>query len=141
MSGDPEEAAELTQIAFIRAWEKLPLFRFRSAFGSWLHRLAVNVVLAEWRRKGRIRQHVVSIEDRLLSEAAAPTRRSGIAIDLERAIAELPAGARTIFVLHDVEGYKHREVAQLTGLAVGTSKAQLHRARRLLRKALQSGER
>ncbi len=136
MSGEPEEAMELAQMAFVRAWEKLPLFRFRAAFGSWLHRLTVNVVLAEWRRKGRVREQVVAMDEGSLPEVAPPSSRPGLAVDLERAIAGLPKGARTVFVLHDVEGYKHREIAELTGLAVGTTKAQLHRARRLLRVAL-----
>lgn len=136
MSGDPQEAEELTQDAFVRAWEKLATFRGQSAFSSWLHRLTVNVVLSCWRARGRQRERVVSIAEVAPPEEVAPAAETRRAVDLERAIAALPAGARTIFVLHDVEGYRHRDVAELTGLAVGTSKAQLHRARRLLRKAL-----
>ncbi len=136
MSGDAREAEELTQDAFVRAWEKLDGFQGRSAFSSWLHRLTVNVVLMRWRAKGRHRERVVSFGDvpGLGEERHEPKPR--LAMDLERAIATLPAGARTVFVLHDVEGHRHRDIAELTGLAVGTSKTQLHRARRLLRKAL-----
>ncbi|MEM8962861.1 MAG: RNA polymerase sigma factor [Acidobacteriota bacterium] len=137
MSGDQREAEELTQDVFVRAWQKLDAFRGESAFTTWLHRLAVNVVLGEWRKKGRHRERVVAMED------AESTRREpriemkkGEAVDLEKAIATLPAGARTVFVLHDIEGFKHKEIADLTGLAVGTSKAQLHRARQLLREVL-----
>ena len=138
MCGDAREAEELTQDAFVRAWEKLGSFRGASAFSSWLHRLTVNVVLGSWRAKGRHRERVVSIAD--VRDAADPEHepKPRLAIDLESAIAGLPAGARTVFVLHDVEGYRHRDVAEMTGLAVGTSKTQLHRARRLLRKALTS---
>ena len=135
MCGDAKEAEELTQDAFVRAWEKLDSFRGSSAFSSWLHRLAVNVVLGSWRTKGRHRERVVAIADfEGLDPGHEPQPR--LAMDLESAIAGLPAGARTVFVLHDIEGYRHRDIAELTGLAVGTSKTQLHRARRLLRKAL-----
>lgn len=143
MSGDAREAEELTQDAFVRAWEKLDSFRGRSAFSSWLHRLTVNVVLGRWRRRGRRRERVVAFDEisaadgPALDQLAAPAPpREGV--DLERAVAALPAGARTVFVLYDVEGYSHREIAEMTGLAVGTCKAQLHRARQLLRKALGS---
>ena len=136
MCGDPREADELTQDAFVRAWEKLDSFGRRSAFSSWLHRLTVNVVLGSWRAKGRLRERVVSIADLTDLGAARHEPEPRLGIDLERAIAALPPGARTVFVLHDVEGYRHRDIAELTGLAVGTSKTQLHRARRLLRKAL-----
>lgn len=136
MTGNASEAEEMTQEAFIRAWERLDSFRGDSAFSSWLHRLTVNLVLANWRAAGRYRQRVVSIED--AGRWTEPEQRTtkGLALDLERAIRELPRGARTVFVLHDIEGLKHREIAELTGLAVGTSKTQLHRARTLLRSAL-----
>ena len=136
MSGDAREAEELTQDAFVRAWEKLESFRGSSAFSSWLHRLTVNVVLGSWRSKGRQRERVVSIGDVKTAPDPRHEPKPRLALDLESAIAQLPAGARTVFVLHDVEGYRHRDIAELTGLAVGTSKTQLHRARRLLRKAL-----
>lgn len=140
MSGDARRAEELTQDAFVRAWERLGSFRGESAFSSWLYRIAVNVVLGTRRAEGR-RAHRHEIAAGLATaaereEAGAVERSPGTRLDLERAIAELPPGARTIFVLHDVEGYRHEEIARLTGLAPGTSKAQLHRARRLLREAL-----
>ena len=138
MCGDAREAEELTQDAFVRAWEKLESFRGASAFSSWLHRLTVNVVLGSWRAKGRHRERVVSIADVQDASVGEHRPKPRLALDLESAIAALPAGARTVFVLHDVEGYRHRDVAEMTGLAVGTSKTQLHRARRLLRKALMS---
>lgn len=135
LEGDAARATELTQDVFVRAWERLGGFRGESAFGTWLHRLAVNVVLqdrrAAWRRERRVQP--VEAPERL--EAAAPA--SGAEpLDLERAIAALPPGARAVFVLHDVEGYGHAEIAAMTGIAEGTSKAQLFRARRLLREAL-----
>ena len=128
----PGEAEELTQRVFVRAWEKLPAFRGRSAFGTWLHRLAVNVVLTERRSAARREARVV------LAEAPAPQPVGPLAagMDLERAIAGLPERARQVFVLHDIEGYRHAEIAALMGTAEGTAKAQLHRARRLLREAL-----
>lgn len=140
MTGNASEAEEMTQEAFVRAWEKLDTFRGDSAFSSWLHRLTANVVLGSWRAAGRYRRRVGTIDD--AEQVLEPQQRStkGLAMDLERAIAGLPRGARTVFVLHDVEGYKHREIAELTGLAVGTSKTQLHRARTLLRDALRPGE-
>ncbi len=138
MAGDAAEAEELTQEAFVRAWEKLPSFGGRSAFSSWLHRLAVNVVLGRWRARGRRRERVVALADAATLSEPRHRPRPRQAVDLERAIRRLPTGARTIFVLHDVEGYRHREIAELTGLKEGTSKAQLHRARRLLREVLES---
>lgn len=137
MTGDAQEAEELAQEAFVRAWEKLPSFKGESAFSSWLHRLTVNVVLGRWRSRGRRHERVVAIHD--VAGVREPEHRPEprVAVDLERAIAGLPQGARTIFVLHDVEGYRHREIAELTGLTEGTCKAQLHRARRLLRENLQ----
>lgn len=142
MCGDRPEAEELAQDAFVRAWERLASFDGRSAFSSWLHRVTVNVVLGRWRERGRRRERVVALDDVGGLEASARSSEAGpavrAAVDLERAIAALPAGARTVFVLYDVEGYSHREIADLTGLAVGTCKAQLHRARQLLRRALES---
>ncbi len=137
---DEAEAEELTQEAFVRAYERLALFRGDSAFSSWLHRLTVNVVLGKWRGQSRYRQRVLPLEDFEGFEPELPAAREGAAIDLERAIRQLPKGARTVFVLYDIEGYQHDEIAEATGLAVGTSKAQLHRARRLLREALGYGE-
>jgi len=135
LTGDPEEAMERTQDAFVRAWHGLGSFRGDAAFSTWLHRLAVNVVLTERRSIGR-RERRVSAAAADVGPAYEPAPRAGLGVDLERAIAGLPPGARAVFVLYDVEGYGHQEIAQMTGIAAGTSKAQLHRARRLLREAL-----
>ena len=143
MSGERGQAQELLQDVFVRAWERLGSFRGDASFGSWLHRLAVNVVLTAARTNRRRESRVAPVEDLVAVETLGPAWRSaaqerdpGTAIDLERAIAALPPGARTAFVLHDVEGYSHGEIAELTGLAEGTIRAQLHRARKLLMEAL-----
>ena len=136
LAQDPDRADELTQDVFVRAWERLPTFRGESSFGTWLYRLAVNVILGDRRSTGRRLSRVAPDEERV---ARAPAERlpvPGARLDLEDAIAALPPGARTVFVLFDVEGYGHDEIAAMTGIAVGTSKAQLFRARRLLREAL-----
>ncbi len=135
MSGDSERAERLTQDAFVTAWEKLSTFRGEAAFGSWLHRLTVNVVLQDRRSRLRRRERL----ERAATEAELPATGGigpGTRIDLERAIAGLPKRARLVFILHDVEGYRHEEIAEMLGTAVGTSKAQLHRARRLLREMM-----
>jgi RNA polymerase sigma factor (sigma-70 family) len=136
MCGDPSHAEELTQEAFVRAWQKLGSFRGESAFSTWLHRLTVNVVLGDRRSRARREARVKVVGDDFPVDPTAPEPSPGQALDLDRSIAALPEGARMVFVLHDVEGYRHREIARMTGLAIGTSKAQLHRARKLLRKAL-----
>lgn len=136
MTCRPERAEDLTQDTFVRAWQKLHTFRGASAFFTWLHRLAVNTVLAELRKDGRWEARLVD-GDEPFDRHSAPRRRDSLqAIDLERAIAELPPQARLVFVLHDVEGFRHREIAEMTGLAEGTSKAHLHQARKRLRKVL-----
>jgi RNA polymerase sigma-70 factor (ECF subfamily) len=137
MCGNRMHAEELTQDVFVRAWEKLPLFRGESAFSTWLHRLAVNVVLNARKSEGRDRARTDDSGDgdtveRLGKPAPLHVER----MDLEAAIAKLPPGARRVFVLHDVEGYKHEEIAEMLGVTSGGSKAQLHRARMLLREAL-----
>jgi len=135
---DAQLAEELTQDSFVRAWQKLDSFRGDSAFASWLHPLAVNVALSERRSRRRRNQMILATDDLTAFEAPAelPAPAPVAALDLERALAGLPDGARAIFVLHDIEGLKHEEIAERTGVAVGTSKAQLHRARKLLREAL-----
>jgi RNA polymerase sigma-70 factor (ECF subfamily) len=136
LSADPGLAEELTQDVFVRVWEKLRTFKGESAFSTWLHRLAVNVVLSEKRTRGRREKRVFAsgeLEDLERPGTAPPP---GMRMDLERAIGSLPPGARTVFVLHDIEGYQHEEIAEMSGLAAGTSKAQLFRARRLLREML-----
>jgi len=138
MAGDPTLAEELAQEAFVRAWQKLGSFRGASAFSTWLHRVTVNVVLGHRRSTARRETRVSAVGDNLPRDVAVREARTAESIDLERAISSLPDGARAVFILHDVEGFRHREVSRLMGIAVGTSKAQLHRARKLLRKALTS---
>ena len=135
---EPGRAEDLTQDTFLRAWQKLHSFRGDSAFFTWLHRLAVNTVLLDLRSRGRWDTRLVDGEEPFARQSAPRRRESLQALDLERAIAELPPQARLIFVLHDVEGYRHREIAEMTGLAEGTSKAHLHQARKRLRKALEA---
>lgn len=137
MTANVTRAEELTQKTFLTVWEKLPLFRGESAFTSWLHRVAVNTVLADLRAEHRRTQRVFATEDPGDFETPAPTPPAGIRLDLEQAIAGLPPQARTVFVLHDVEGWQHAEIARELGVATGTTKAQLHRARKLLQEALQ----
>ena len=138
MCGDRARAEELTQDVFVRAWEKLPLFRGESAFSTWLHRLAVNVVLNARKTEGRERSRIEERDDEDGVESFGSGRPLMHAerMDLEVAIASLPPGARRVFVLHDVQGYKHEEIAEMLGVTSGGSKAQLHRARLLLREAL-----
>ena len=151
MTADAQRARELTQTVFVRAWDRLGSFRGDSQLSSWLHRIAVNEVLIDARAERRRRARVVLAEDEgaASEESDEPDRRdaprsTGITlpvdtesrIDLERAIAKLPPGARTVFVLHDIEGYRHEEISRMTGSAEGTLRAQLHRARKLLMEAL-----
>jgi RNA polymerase sigma-70 factor, ECF subfamily len=137
LTADAALAEERTQDAFVRAWERLATFRGDSAFSSWLYRITVNEVLLGRRAARRREQRIVTTDDpAALERPRGPDPASGSALDLERAVAALPSGAREVFVLHDVEGYRHEEIAELAGIAVGTSKAQLFRARRLLREAL-----
>jgi RNA polymerase sigma-70 factor (ECF subfamily) len=138
MSQDASLAEELTQEVFVKAWRKLPGFRGESAFSSWLYPMAVNTALSERRSRRRRDARIVADEapERLEKTPRAPRPEAGF--DLERALGTLPPGARAVFVLHDVEGRTHDEIAAMLDLAPGTSKAQLHRARRLLREALAS---
>jgi len=130
---------ELTQDVFVRAWQKLGTFRGDSAFGTWLHRLAVNVVIERFRTEALRRQRLHDGED-VFETLPAPVLRSGdLSMDFEAALEKLPDGAREIFVLHDVEGYKHHEIGTLLEISPGTSKAQLHRARMMLRRHLRPG--
>jgi RNA polymerase sigma-70 factor (ECF subfamily) len=133
---DPGRADELTQDVFVRAWERLATFRGESTFATWLHRLAVNTILSDRRARWRRHQRIEADGGVAEGRTAVPPAAVGTRIDLDAAIASLPPGARAVFVLHDVEGYQHQEIASMTGIAVGTSKAQLFRARRLLRAVL-----
>lgn len=137
LTGDARAAADLTQDTFVRAWEALDSFRGESAFGTWLFRLAVNVFLGDKRRAARRERRVIAVSDPGLHERPGAAGSAGATLDLEQAIAGLPERARMVFVLHDVEGYQHGEIAAMIGVAAGTSKAQLFRARRLLREALE----
>ena len=150
MTADAGRARELTQSVFIRAWDRLGTFRGDSLLSSWLHRIAVNEVLIEARTDRRRIARVTLADDQADTQKEESGARrdapsnSGITlpedtetrIDLERAIAALPPGARTVFVLHDIEGYRHEEISRMTGSAEGTLRAQLHRARKLLMEAL-----
>lgn len=135
MLGDRTLAEEVTQDVFVRVWEKLPGFRGESAFSTWLHRVTVNVVLSRRKTVGLHQARTTDDEDAQAFVASRPVS-VGDRLDLESAIAGLPAGARRIFVLHDVEGYTHEEIGDQLGITPGGSKAQLHRARMLLRAAL-----
>jgi RNA polymerase sigma-70 factor (ECF subfamily) len=130
-----EEADELTQDVFVRAWEKLETFRGEAAFGTWIHRVAINVMLARQVTRRRDRGRFEDDDARIDSAPAVP-REAESRIDVEAALANLPEGARRVFVLHDMEGYKHHEIAELLDITVGTSKSQLHRARLLMREQL-----
>ncbi len=129
------EADEVTQDIFVRTWQKLGQFRGDSAFSTWLHRLAVNVVI-ERRRSFAIQRERMSDDPTALDFVTVGPSRADLTVDFEHSIGQLPPGAREIFTLHDVEGYKHREIAALLDITAGTSKRQLHRARMLLRKHL-----
>lgn len=137
LTADEQKAEILAQDAFVQAWEKLDTFRGDSAFGTWLYRLAVNIVLQEKRSARRHRERIIHTADIPDTGRTAGTPAEESRIDLERAVAGLPERARMVFVLHDIEGYRHEEIAEKMGTSAGTSKAQLHRARMLLRKALQ----
>jgi len=126
---------ELTQDVFVRVWQKLGSFRGDSAFATWLHRLAVNVVIERFRQDATRRQRLHDGED-IFETLSAPPRSGDLSMDFEAALTSLPDGAREIFVLHDVEGYKHHEIGTLLDISSGTSKAQLHRARMMLRRYL-----
>jgi len=128
-----EWADEVTQDVFVRAWTKLETFRGDSAFGTWLHRVAVNLVLARRKELGRSRDRFIGDGEAAVQRATGTIDRPAIRLELEAALTKLPDGARRVFVLHDVEGYRHREIAELLGVTTGTTKAQLHRARMILR--------
>ena len=130
-----EDADEVTQDVFVRAWQKLGTYRGEAAFGTWLHRLAVNVILGRRQVLGQRRDRFFP-DDTALATVSAGRSAPELSLYFETAVARLPDGARQVFVLHDVEGYRHEEIANLLGLAAGTSKSQLHRARMALRRHL-----
>jgi RNA polymerase sigma-70 factor (ECF subfamily) len=139
MTGSRDQAEDCVQETFVQAWQKLANFEGRSAFGTWLHRIAVNKVLSVQRYDSR-RPRLAPVDETLSDPygAAPATVDAGAQMDLEQAIGRLPDGARNVFVLHAVHGYSHEETAGMLGVAVGTCKAQLHRARRLLGERLDS---
>ena len=139
--GDAALAEDMVQEAFVRAWNKLHLFKGDSKFGTWLHRLAVNVVLSDRRiRVKRLKREQAFSDDVERVQVGDRDVFAGLRKDLEAAIAGLPERARTVLILYDVEGYQHNEIAEMTGMAVGSSKAQLHRARKLIQETLKDSE-
>lgn len=150
MTGDIAEAEDLTQEAFVHLYRKLDTFRGESTFYTWFHRLAVNVVLMRLRKRKKSRETLLEDTDCPDPSDARPypaanrSTESPLSarldhVDLQRAIDALPAGFKTVFVLHDIEGYEHHEIAEMTGLSIGTSKSQLHKARVRVRKLLREG--
>jgi RNA polymerase sigma-70 factor, ECF subfamily len=145
MTANTAQAEDLTQEAFLQLFRKIATFRGESAFSTWLHRMAVNVVLMQLRRKGL---PLVSLEETIETEEETPRKELGAQdpvlagsinrLQLQRAIDELPPGYRKIFVLHDVEGYEHNEIAGMVGCSIGNSKSQLHKARLKLREYLKT---
>jgi RNA polymerase sigma-70 factor, ECF subfamily len=133
--GDPSDADDAVQEIFLRVWQKLHTFAGQSAFSTWLHRVAVNLLIRRRERTG-VRQRRESMDEAPLLAAPAPRERPDLRVAIERAVERLPAGARDVFVLHDMEGYKHEEIGRLLGVDPGTSRSQLHRARMLLREHL-----
>jgi len=139
--GDRALAEDMVQEAFVRAWNKLDQFRGDSKFGTWLHRLAVNVVLSDRRiRVKRLQREQTFSDDIERVQIGDRDVFAGLRKDLEAAIAGLPERARTVLILYDIEGYQHDEIAGMTGMAIGSSKAQLHRARKLVREIMKDPE-
>lgn len=145
MTGDATEAEDLCQEAFLQVFRKISTFRGESAFATWLHRVVANVVLMRLRKKGLqempLNETGCFQEEPIEHEYGDDDRRLAGTVDrisLERAVRQLPQGYRTVFVLHDVEGWEHREIAQVLNRSVGYSKSQLHRARLKLRALLRS---
>ena len=143
MTGNTAEAEDLTQEAFLQLFRKISTFRGESAFSTWLHRLAVNVVLMHLRKKGlqqiSLDEVDTSQDEPVKRDYGSDDRRLTGSVDrigLQKAIADLPPGYRAVFVLHDVEGYEHNEIAEIMNCSVGNSKSQLHKARMKLRERL-----
>lgn len=136
MCGDPDVATDLVQDVFVKAWQGIGRFRGDAKFSTWLHRVALNVVMQDRRSKARRGSREELTDEITRYDRAVTTAMPGTRVDLERAIATLPEGAREALVLRDVQGYKYREVAVMLGVAVGTVKAQVHRARRMVQEQL-----
>lgn len=137
MSADEGMAEELTQDVFVRAWERIGSFRGDSQFTTWLHRLAVNVVLQDRRARARRGAKEQATDEPERYGRVARRAMPGTRVDLERAIASLPPGAREVLILRDIEGHRYQDVARMTGVTLGTVKAQIHRARKLVREYLE----
>ncbi len=137
-SQDTDTADELTQEVFIKAWEKLSTFQFGSKFSSWLHSIAINQFLMMKRTEKRFSERVAELTEIVSRENPISKAKHHFdsRIDIEDALEKLPQQARLAFVLHDIEGYKHHEISEIMNIEVGTSKAHLHRARKMLRKEL-----
>jgi RNA polymerase sigma factor (sigma-70 family) len=130
-----DDADDLTQEVFVKAWDKLATFRSESAFGTWLYRLGINLMSTY--REARNRRPLWLAEEAVeFPVAPAAGTIDWSSVDIEAAMVDLPDGARKVFVLHDVEGYRHEEIGRMLGIQPGTSKSQLHRARMLLRERL-----
>ena len=138
MCGDDREATDMVQDVFVRAWERLRSFRGQSSLATWLHRLAVNVVLEKWRANKRDALRMLDDPKGLALDVVGRDTDSDAAMDIAAALTRLPRGSRTVFVLHDIEGYAHDEIASMTGIAAGTSRTQLFRARRALARLLRA---
>jgi RNA polymerase sigma-70 factor, ECF subfamily len=134
MTSDRDLAEELTQCSFVRIWEQLEKFKQKSSFATWSHRVSVNVVLEFLRSRARRPVHNAALDNLILGVDHTPS--TSRRLDLEWAIGALPERARLVFVLYEIERFQHDEIAEMLGVAVGTSKAQLHRARQLLRETL-----
>ena len=145
MTANTAEAEDLSQEAFLQLFRKIGTFRGESAFSTWLHRMAVNVVLMRLRKKGL---SVVPLDETMETDEDSPKKEPGAQdpslagavdrLELQRAVEALPPGYRTIFVLHDIEGFEHNEIAEMVGCSIGNSKSQLHKARMKLRDSLRT---
>lgn len=136
MAGNPSIAEELVQEIFVRVWQKIHLFEFRSGFYTWMHRLAINLILNSQRNKLKYSDNEIKIDEISSDQAGNQNGRIDVSMDIEKAMQKLPAGAKEVFILYDVEGLQHDEIAQLKNISVSTSKSQLHRARKMLREEL-----
>jgi RNA polymerase sigma-70 factor (ECF subfamily) len=132
----PQWAEDLTQEVFIRAWKKLSTFRQESSFGTWLHRLAVNLILSRRQTLKKREQKQIPAGGEVLDRLPSRSETPGLAMDFEGAIQKLPKGAKEVFVLYEIQGYRHAEIGEMMGISTGTSKSQLHRARMILREHL-----
>jgi RNA polymerase sigma-70 factor, ECF subfamily len=133
---DREKAEEVTQQALVRTWEMLDSYRGESPLSAWIHRIAANVALDYLRSRQRLSKRVEFTDDIESYNYPDTSSTREIQLDIEQAIAALPLQARTVVVLHDIEGYSHGEISELLGIAIGTSKAHLHAARRILKEVL-----